>query len=91
MFISPQPQHADPDRLSQGDVIAVVHEGVWKKARLLSHSGLADLQSNSLYWNYEDLDGTNARGSYLVKGKSWGVLRGTDRELDLSKVNIILE
>ena len=87
----PQPQHADPDRLSQGDVIAVVHEGVWKKARLLSHSGLADLQSNSLYWNYEDLDGTNARGSYLVKGKSWGVLRGTDRELDLSKVNIILE
>ena len=89
-YLLHQPLHSDPDRLHRGDIIVVVHEGTWSKAKLSSHSSLAERDNGSLYWNYAYLDGSHARGSYLHRGKSWGVLRREDIEMDLSSINFVI-
>ena len=62
----------------------------WCKVILHSHPGISDAQEGSLYWNYSLEDGSNPTGGYLFPGKSWGVLRGPVKDVDISQAEIIL-
>jgi len=76
--------------LRAGDTVALVQGDSWSKVILTSHSGHRDAQNHSLYWNYEDLDGSHPEGSYLFPGQAWGVLRNELVDVDLSSVEIVL-
>ena len=85
-----QPLYGQPDYLVPNDLIVLVKNGYWNKARLVSHTGTRDLSNHSLYWNFDDVDGKWQDGGYLFPGQSWGVLRGADADVDISLANIVV-
>ena len=85
-----QPLYGQRDYLHPGDVVLLVHGDSWCKVILHSHTGVKDVLNGSLYWNYYLADGSHFTCGYLFPGESWGVLRGGDRYLDISQVNIVL-
>ena len=85
-----QPIFGSSNYLKKGEHIAIVHEGVWCRAILRSHSGHRDVKNGSLYWNYSDPDNKDLRGSYLFPGESWAVLRDSNLNVDLVNTSIIL-
>ena len=85
-----QPLYGHRDYLKTGDTVLLVHGDLWCKVILHSHTGASDALNGSLYWNYYLEDGSHFTGGYLFPGESWGVLRGGDRYIDISQVNIVL-
>ena len=85
-----QPLFGDPNYLKSGDHVAMVLDGMWNTVVLMSNTGRKHLQNNSLYWNFKTLDGSLTTGSYLFPGQAWGVLRDDDKNVDLSRVEIVL-
>ena len=84
-----QPSHGNEDALRTNDIIVLVKDGFWQRATLVSHAGKKSLKNGSLYWNLSGLDDNWTIGCYLLPGQSWGVLRGSDINLDLDSVRLI--
>ena len=85
-----QPHFGQPNYLKVGETVLLVQGDTWQKVILHSHSGVSDAQAGSLYWNYSLEDGSNLTGGYLFPGESWGVLRGEEKDLDISLAEIII-
>ena len=79
-----QPSFHDNDHLQRNDIVILVKDGYWQRARLISHAGKKSLQHGSLYWNLSGVDDSWNMGCYLFQGQSWGVLRGPDLDIDFS-------
>ena len=84
-----QPTFQDRDYIQCGETIIIVKDGFWQKARLDSHAGKRSLKDGSLYWIISGIDEDWKRGCHLFLGESWGVLRGSDLDIDLGNITIV--
>ena len=83
-----QPEYGTTDYIRPNDVIFIVKDGYWQRARLLSHAGKKTLKHGSLYWNLEGLDDNWKLGCYLFPGQSWGILQEKDVGINLENVTL---
>ena len=97
-LLQPKAKAADLPYLSPSEHIVVKdQDGVWRTARLTKHT--SDYRNYSYYWGYlvtpadeADLAAGDAdeHWAYLHPGEDWGVLRGLDTCLDISRLDFVL-
>ena len=82
-----QPKARTPEALKEGDLVIYCYDDVqnlWCRILLIEHIGNSSFRKDSLYWNFL-VEGTGENdGAYFHQDQKWGVLRGADRELDVS-------
>ena len=94
-LLQPKAKAADPPYLAPSDHIVLRDQGgEWFRARLTKHT--PDYRNYSYYWGYYVLPADEADAAagdadehwaYLHPGEDWGVLRGLDTALDLSRLD----
>ena len=84
-----QPQARTPQAPKTGDMVAFATDDGWIKVLLTGHSGHKHFLRDSLYWNI--LDGSTGQtfGAYLHQDELWGVLRGPERDIELSSTILL--
>ena len=95
-LLQPRAKAANPPYLAPSETIVLKdQDGRWRTARLTKHT--QDYRNSSYLWGYlvipadeADLAAGDAdeHWAYLHPGEDWGVLRGLDTNLDLSKLDL---
>ena len=93
-LLQPKAKATNPPYLAPSEIIVLKdQDGVWRTARLNQHT--PDYRNYSYYWGFYVLPADEAHlgdadenWAYLHPGEDWGVLRGVDTNLDLSRLDL---
>ena len=94
-LLQPKAKASKPPYLGSNEVIILRDEQGWRKGRLTKHTG--KYKNSGYEWGYytepadpADEGDADEHWAFLEPGLEWGVLRGVDTELDLSKLELLL-